>query len=82
MYWLNMAGHHVYIPWGADLSYTPMLLRESITRTPLGGTSNWDSAVPMRYLNKPLFQFSIRLLPVVLYSILSSCQNADTQIII
>ncbi len=34
------------VPWGADLSYTPTLLRESITRTPLGCTSNWDSAVP------------------------------------
>ncbi len=33
------------VPWGADLSYTPMLLRESITRAPLGCTSNWDSAV-------------------------------------
>ena len=37
-------------PWGVDLSYTPTLLRESITRTSLSGTerrectSNWDSA--------------------------------------
>jgi inosine/xanthosine triphosphate pyrophosphatase family protein len=33
------------VPWGADLSYTPTLLRESINRTPSGCTSNWDSAV-------------------------------------
>jgi hypothetical protein len=35
----------VDVPWGADLSYTPTLLRESINRTPSGCTSNWDSAV-------------------------------------
>jgi hypothetical protein len=39
------------VPWGADLSYTPTLLRESINRTSLSETerrectSNWDSAV-------------------------------------
>jgi short-subunit dehydrogenase len=46
-----------YIPWGADLSYTPMLLRESITRTPLGGTSNWDSAV--YYLSQIIYKYSL-----------------------
>jgi hypothetical protein len=40
------------IPWGADLSYTPTLLRESINRTPSGCTSNWDSAVIHTILTK------------------------------
>ena len=41
------------IPWGADLSYTPTLLRESITRTPQRGPSNWDSAVQEEDSKRP-----------------------------
>jgi DNA-directed RNA polymerase subunit RPC12/RpoP len=33
------------VPWGADLSYTPLPLRKSKFRTPLGCTSNWDLSV-------------------------------------
>ncbi len=46
-----------YVPWGADLSHTPTLLRESINRTSLSGTerrectSNWDSAVRQQQLS-------------------------------